>query len=668
MAKVVTAAGLSGSGKMMATLLETTALEEVVRAAQRGDAEAWAELVHRSQGRAIAAAFGWSGQWDVAADLAQDAFRLAYLHLADLREPAAFSVWFGRLVRTACARATRGGRLRLVPLGEVDFASGPAQDLAQGLVAVESAVAVRSAVEGLPRHERVVVALFYLAEMSYPQIAEFLGISVPAAKKRALTARRRLKEMMEVTSEPSPRAALSRRVDLPATVLLFSAIHRGDIGSVTALVAARPDLATAREEWNPEQATKAGLGYAGQGTALIRAAETGLVPMARTLVEAGAPVDGLCHCDGGETPLWAAAIAGKTEMVRYLLEKGADPNAAAFQGATPLHVAVQRHRHEVVPLLLAAGGDAGRKDAGGRSPADWARVGARSAPVEGDEFLWTGIRALDLLAPVRRGSIQWWPAAYRLGQYVTTAVVSAALAPAETWYIGFDQAHVDSYSIRHGMEECRLSAHIDLAPRNLDASDRRRYFSDAVSRLGQAASGGLVVFCLIDTGHAHDVEIVLPRLAADPRVKTTVVIEPFAGQYPTAKSQPPDGYQAQVAFDPRRAGRGLYPAIDPLTTTARSYPDERHRHLAETVRSLLAAYDRFDPQLSLPPLPGNDERALPGNDERGMRRAQAIIRYLAQPIALAEPFTSQPAELTSPVELLDEVEEAALGLARSLRA
>ncbi len=443
-------------------------------------------------------------------------------------------------------------------------------------------------------------------------------------------------------------------------MLLFSAIHRGDVGSVTALLTARPDLASTWEEWSPQQAAQAGLGYAGQGTALIRAAETGLVPMARALVEAGAPVDSLCHCDGGETPLWAAAIAGKTEMVRYLLDKGADPNAAAFHGATPLHAAVQRGRHEVVPLLLAAGADPGRKDAGGRSPADWARLQARSAPAGSGIYLWTGIRVLDLLAPVRRGSIQWWPAAYGLGQYVMAAVVSAALAPAETWYIGFDQAHVDSHSIRHGMEESALAAHIHLAPRHLDPSERRRYFGDAVYRLGQASSERLVVFCLIDTGHAHDVEVVLPRLAADQRVDATVVIEPFVGQYPSAQARPPDGYHAQVVFDPRRAGRGLYPAIDPLTTTARSYPDERHRHLAETVRSLLGAYDRFDPQLSLPPIEGEDNQDI--------RRAQAIIRYLAQPVALAEPFTSEPAELTPPEELLDEVEEAALALARPAHA
>jgi len=653
----VTAAGPFGSRKIMTTALETTDLAEVVRAAQQGDPQAWAELVNRFQDRAMAAALGWSGHWDVTADRAQEAFRLAYLHLGELREPAAFAVWFGRLVRTACSRAGRVRSVPVVALEEmVEPSPGPEHDLAQSLVAAEAVSAARSAVEALPQHERVVVTLFYLAEMTYPEIAEFLEISVPAAKKRALSARRRLKEMMEMASESLSSARPSAGGGLRDTVLLFSAIHRRDIPSVTALVTARPALATAREDWSPEEAARAGLGHSGQATALIRAAETGLVPMARALVAAGAPVDGLCHCEGGETPLWAAAIAGKTEMVRYLLDMGADPNVAAFRGATPLHAAVQRGRHDVVPLLLAAGADAERRDAGGRRPADWGRVRSGPGPVQRGEYAWTGIRVLDLLAPLRRGAIQWWPAAYGLGQYIMAAAVSAALAPAETWYIGFDQAHVDSHSIRHGLEECALGGRVHLAPRNLDPTGRRHYFGEAVRLLGQGSSQQVVVVCVVDAGHFHDVEVVLPGLAADARVQTVLVIEPFSGQYPSAKAHPPDGYHAQVVFDPRRAARRLYPAIDPLTTVARSFPSERHRRLAGAARSMLAEYDRFDPELLLPPPPARD------GHQTGV--AQAIIRYLAQPIKLGEPFTSEPAEVTPPAKLLDEIEEMGVAVRR----
>jgi hypothetical protein len=285
-------------------------------------------------------------------------------------------------------------------------------------------------------------------------------------------------------------------------------------------------------------------------------------------------------------------------------------------------------------------------------------VQAIPVPAGHGQHLWTGIRAVDLLAPVRRGSLQWWPAAYRLGQYVMAGVLSAALAPVQTWYVGFDQVHVDSHSIRHGMEECALLVQIHLAPRNLDPSGRRRYFAGAVHRLRQSPAGRLVVFCLADAGHTHDVEVILPSLAADPRVLTTVVIEPFTGEYRPAGAEPPEGFHGQVVFDPRRAARRLYPAIDPLTTVARSYPDERHRQLADKARSLLAAYARFDPELVL--------AGPEGTDRAELEAAQALIRYLAQPVPLAEPFTSEPAELTPYPQLLDEVEDIVRNPAGSL--
>jgi RNA polymerase sigma-70 factor, ECF subfamily len=214
--------------KITTTVTRTTGLDEVVRAAQHGDGQAWAELVSRFQAQAVAAALGWTGRWDTAADLAQDAFQSAYLHLGELREPQVFASWFGRLVRTACSRSTR---VRSVPLadltGPVELPCGPESDPARPVVASEEAAAVRGAVEALPPPERIVVTLFYLAGMSYPQIAEFLGISVPAAKKRAVTARRRLNEMMEMTSTAPSGARPSQTGELRGTVLLFSAIHGG---------------------------------------------------------------------------------------------------------------------------------------------------------------------------------------------------------------------------------------------------------------------------------------------------------------------------------------------------------------------------------------------------------------------------------------------------------
>jgi ankyrin repeat protein len=59
--------------------------------------------------------------------------------------------------------------------------------------------------------------------------------------------------------------------------------------------------------------------------------------------------------EGGFTPLMHAAHAGNLELVRLLLENGADPNAKNGEGKTPLMFARENGRAEVAELLRKHG-------------------------------------------------------------------------------------------------------------------------------------------------------------------------------------------------------------------------------------------------------------------------------------------------------------------------
>ena len=169
------------------------------------------------------------------------------------------------------------------------------------------------------------------------------------------------------------RAARPSRTErFSGTILLFSAIRRGDDALAAELIGRDPTLVSAVEDWTVAEALDAGLLYVAKAPPLVRAAQRGSLAMVRLLVEAGAPVAGRFARAGGESPLWAATLAGAADVVAYLLGTGADPNAAAFAGATPLHVAVQRHHTRITRLLLAGGADPGAVDAHGRTPGDWA--------------------------------------------------------------------------------------------------------------------------------------------------------------------------------------------------------------------------------------------------------------------------------------------------------
>ena len=92
----------------------------------------------------------------------------------------------------------------------------------------------------------------------------------------------------------------------------------------------------------------------GGDTALLFAARSGDLPSAALLVAAGANVNDADAWGVGATAL--AAHSGFGDLVAFLLERGADPNAAAA-GFTALHAAIM-HRHvAMVSALLARGAD-----------------------------------------------------------------------------------------------------------------------------------------------------------------------------------------------------------------------------------------------------------------------------------------------------------------------
>ena len=80
------------------------------------------------------------------------------------------------------------------------------------------------------------------------------------------------------------------------------------------------------------------------------------------------------HATSHVTTLHSAAAGSHSEIVKLLLEHGADPNAAQDGGFTPLHSAAQNDDRESAEALLEAGADSGRASAQGHTPAHHARA------------------------------------------------------------------------------------------------------------------------------------------------------------------------------------------------------------------------------------------------------------------------------------------------------
>ncbi len=95
------------------------------------------------------------------------------------------------------------------------------------------------------------------------------------------------------------------------------------------------------------------------GGSLHEASEAGHLEIVRSLIESGADVNERDKYHW--TPLRWASMKGRFEVAKFLIEYGADVNIPDATGWTPLHVAARDGHVDVVHLLLNHGADVNAK-------------------------------------------------------------------------------------------------------------------------------------------------------------------------------------------------------------------------------------------------------------------------------------------------------------------
>lgn len=187
----------------------TTYMDQVLLAQSNSISEkndAFDQLVRDFQGMAYNIAYGKLNDRQLAEDVTQDAFLIAYKRIGQLRDVTAFPAWLKRIVMTQADRIARRRQPWLESIESQHHLASSNPSPEALLEETELRHRVRIAISALPEKERDITRDYYIKGESQREISERLDIPLATVKKRLQYAREHLRGLIAGFSETLDRA------------------------------------------------------------------------------------------------------------------------------------------------------------------------------------------------------------------------------------------------------------------------------------------------------------------------------------------------------------------------------------------------------------------------------------------------------------------------------
>lgn len=180
--------------------------EKLVKAARRGDADAWDVLFRESQLPLYAFVIKMVRNETTSLDIVQETFIAATRHLGSLREDGRFLSWLFSIARQKCTAHWRRNRNVPDPTSDLQEAEGIDETLpGDFLLAAEKEQLLHEHLDRLPGAHREVIVLFFLEEFSLEEIADITKSKVGTVKSRLHYAKKTLRQQLEKEDEITQR-------------------------------------------------------------------------------------------------------------------------------------------------------------------------------------------------------------------------------------------------------------------------------------------------------------------------------------------------------------------------------------------------------------------------------------------------------------------------------
>jgi RNA polymerase sigma-70 factor (ECF subfamily) len=169
---------------------------ECVKRVQRGDANAFEILLQRHQKATFNLVYRLLGDYDEAAEVAQEVFLSAYKSIRQFRGDANFSTWLYRIAFNHASTRRKSlniAQQRHLPLDGIEIIGDGVVDPAKSLEQKEIQERVQQALNGLDHDDAIIILLRDLQDVPYEEVAQMLDVPVGTVKSRLHRARQALK-------------------------------------------------------------------------------------------------------------------------------------------------------------------------------------------------------------------------------------------------------------------------------------------------------------------------------------------------------------------------------------------------------------------------------------------------------------------------------------------
>ena len=170
--------------------------EDLMASMATGDLKALGELVRRHQKRALSLSYRYLGSWDMAEEVAQEAFLRVCQSAERYRPSSKFTTWLYRIVVNLCLDHIRRNKRRPKFLGGF-LADTTAKAASDSLETQEQVQKVRQSVANLPERQRRAVILHRYEELSHAEISEVTGWSKSTVESLLVRAYKNLRKTLD---------------------------------------------------------------------------------------------------------------------------------------------------------------------------------------------------------------------------------------------------------------------------------------------------------------------------------------------------------------------------------------------------------------------------------------------------------------------------------------